>query len=476
MTVLTTETVGELLKDDIKVKVAGVDADGVLRGKIMAKEKFVSTVKSGFGFSSAIFGWDMHDELYATEDNTEEEGYSDLTAVADLASFRRLPWEDNIPFFMLTFRVDEKPAAGCPRGLIEGVKQKLGQDGYHPLAGVELEFVNFQTPSEDGYGNPGARPDLAAFISKSGPQAVRPITQGMFGYSMTRPVASKRYFHDIFDTSAKVRCNLEVWHTESGPGVFEAALGVQDAAEMADRVSLFKLLTRSLGVDHNITPCFMAKPLQGLPGSSGHIHVSLVDSNGKNLFARDSPNPNPQWKDLEHFSDLGCHFLAGIIDALPDIMPLFAPTVNSYKRYVENFWAPVFVTWGFEDRIASLRLIGPPSCKASATRIEVRIPGADLHPHYALSVIFSAGLRGIQKKLDIKVPPQSARKKTDGKPLRLADTLQQALDRFSAPGSVARELLGDEFVDFFTISRRHELKLWREAVTDWEFTRYIELV
>jgi glutamine synthetase len=240
--------------------------------------------------------------------------------------------------------------------------------------------------------------------------------------------------------------------------------------------NLCRLLTRSLGVDHNITPCFMAKPLQGLPGSSGHIHVSLVDSNGKNLFARDSPNPNPQWKDLEHFSDLGCHFLAGIIDALPDIMPLFAPTVISYKRYVENFWAPVFVTWGFEDRIASLRLIGPPSCKPSATRIEVRIPGADLHPHYALSVIFSAGLRGIHKKLDIKVPPQSARKKTDGKPLRLADTLQQALDRFSAPESIARELLGDEFVDFFTISRRHELKLWREAVTDWEFTRYIELV
>jgi glutamine synthetase len=204
-----------------------------------------------------------------------------------------------------------------------------------------------------------------------------------------------------------------------------------------------------------------------MPGSSGHIHISLADKEGKNLFARETPEAHPQWPDIAHLSDTGRHFLAGLLDALPDIMPLFAPTVNSYKRLVENYWAPVHISWGLEDRIASIRLITPPVCKPGATRFEVRIPGADLHPHYALSVILAAGWRGVQKKLEINVPPMSARKAGDPRPELLPNTLDKALDRFSAPNSIAREILDSEFVDFFTATRQHELGQWREAVTDW---------
>lgn len=211
----------------------------------------------------------------------------------------------------------------------------------------------------------------------------------------------------------------------------------------------------------------MAKPVHGLPGHSGHIHVSLADKNGANLFARESADPNAQWSDIEHLSDMGRHFLAGLLEALPDIMPLFAPNINSYKRLVENYWAPVHLSWGLEDRIASIRLITPPVCKPGATRFEVRIPGADLHPHFALSVIIAAGWRGVQKKLEIAVPPMSARKAGDPRPELLPNTLELALARFSAKESVAREILDPEFVDFFTATRQHELGLWREAVTDW---------
>jgi glutamine synthetase len=211
----------------------------------------------------------------------------------------------------------------------------------------------------------------------------------------------------------------------------------------------------------------MAKPLHGMPGNSGHIHVSLTDGNGKNMFAREERNPSAQWPDLEYLSDTGCQFLAGVLDALPDIMPLLAPTVNSYKRFVENFWAPVAITWGNEDRLSSIRLITPPVCKPSAVRLEIRIPGADLHPHYALSAIFGAGLRGIKKKLDITVPPSSTRKPEDGKPTLLANDLDKAVKRFVAPKSVAREIFDSEFVDFYAASREHELRVWREAVTDW---------
>lgn len=231
--------------------------------------------------------------------------------------------------------------------------------------------------------------------------------------------------------------------------------------------NLFRLLTKSIGIGHGVTPCFMAKPLHGMPGNSGHIHVSLTDDVGKNLFAREERNPSARWPDVEHLSDVGYHFLAGVLDALPDIMPMLAPTINSYKRFVENFWAPVAITWGNEDRLSSIRLITPPVCKPSAVRLEIRIPGADLHPHYALSALFGAGLRGIQKKLEITVPPSSARTVEDGKPTLLANTLEKAVERFAAPTSVAREIFEEGFVDFYAATRQHELRLWREAVTDW---------
>lgn len=211
----------------------------------------------------------------------------------------------------------------------------------------------------------------------------------------------------------------------------------------------------------------MAKPAHNMPGNSGHIHLSLTSDSGNNLFARDERNPSARWPDIEYLSDTGYYFLAGVLDALPDIMPLLAPTVNSYKRFIENYWAPVAVTWGLEDRLSSVRLIAPPVCKAAATRLEIRIPGADLHPHYALIALFAAGLRGVEKRLEVAVPPSLARTKDDGPPLRLAETLDIAIQRFSATGSVAYELFDKEFVQFFAASRKHELNLWREAVTDW---------
>ncbi|KAJ4256857.1 hypothetical protein NW762_008953 [Fusarium torreyae] len=219
----------------------------------------------------------------------------------------------------------------------------------------------------------------------------------------------------------------------------------------------------------------MAKPIQGLPGNSGHIHVSLTTNEGKNAFVRKTPDTDAPWSDMAYLSDTGRQFLAGILDALPDIMPLLAPNVNSYKRLIENYWAPVSVSWGYEDRLASIRLVAPPSCKPSATRFEIRVPGADIHPHYALNAIFSAGLRGIENKMQVTIPPESARSK-DCPAERLPNSLEAAVERFNAKGSVARQILGDEFVDFFTISRNHELRQWREAVTDWEFSRYIETV
>jgi glutamine synthetase len=248
---------------------------------------------------------------------------------------------------------------------------------------------------------------------------------------------------------------------------------------MADRAGLFKYVVKSLGSKHGITPAFMAKPREGLPGNSGHMHISVVSDTGKNAFFREEPDPSAPYPDLVHLSDLGRQFLAGLLTGLPDMMPIFGPTINSYKRLVENYWAPVTVSWGLEHRAASIRLIAPPTASPKATRFEVRLPGADANPHFVLATVVALGWRGVEKKLEIPVPPLGKGNDIGGvrdKGVRLAKNLKDANEMFMREGSVAREVFGDDFVDHFGGTREHEVMLWQEAVTDWEVRRYIETV
>lgn len=231
-----------------------------------------------------------------------------------------------------------------------------------------------------------------------------------------------------------------------------------------------RYVVKSLGTKHGITPVFMAKPREGLPGNSGHMHISLVAKDGTNAFFRDTPDPSPPYADVANLSDLGRYFLAGILAGLPDVMPLFAPTVNSYKRLVENFWAPVTVSWGLEHRAASVRVIAPPTASPKATRLEVRVPGADANPHLTLAAIVALGWHGVEKKLKFPVPPLSKGEDMGGasdQGIRLAKSLKEATATFTRKGSMAREVFGDAFVDHFGGTREHEVRLWEEAVTDW---------
>ncbi|KAL2022979.1 hypothetical protein VTK56DRAFT_4194 [Thermocarpiscus australiensis] len=473
------EDLASELSNDNAVKLAGVDVDGILRGKLVSKKKFLSIAASGFGFCSVIFGWDMHDMTYIRElkVSNKENGYRDLLAVPDLNSYRRIPWENNVPFFLVSFYDPEtkKPVPACPRGLLATQLEKLAASGLGAMAGAEYEFFQFKTPHTPS----GSGQSTAAYLREHPAQSLPPLTEGMFGYSLTRPVHNQKYYYEVFNTCQAFDCNLEGWHTESGPGVYEAALEFGEIKEMADRASLFKYVVKSVSTKYGITPCFMAKPKQGLPGNSGHMHVSLVDKDGNNLLFRGDPDPDPPYPDVAYLSDLGRHFLAGILDGLPDVMPMVAPTINSYKRLVENFWAPVTVSWGLEHRAASIRLIAPPTSKPNATRFEIRVPGADANPYYVLAAVLALGWRGVEKRLEIPCPPLGKGEEVGGSTdtgIRLARSLREANDRFMSVGSIAREVFGDEFVEHYGGTRDHEIRLWDEAVTDWEIKRYIETV
>jgi glutamine synthetase len=206
----------------------------------------------------------------------------------------------------------------------------------------------------------------------------------------------------------------------------------------------------------------MAKPHNNLPGCSGHLHFSLRDKNGKNLFYNES--------DPQKVSDALRYFIAGVMNGLPSVMALFAPTINSYKRLNAAYWAPVTVSYGFEDRGSAIRIITPPICSPMATRIEVRVPGADVNAYLACAGVLACGYDGIDKKMELPelVDPTTCP--------ALPRTLHDAVNKMDEKGSVCRSLLGDEFVDHFVATRQHELRLWNQTVTSWEVKRYIETV
>lgn len=215
-TALTVEDLPELLKDDDNVKVAGTDIDGVLRGKLMAKKKFCSVAAQGFGFCGVLFNWDMHDVSYPADLDLPDKDPSnrDLVARVDLASFRRIPWEDNVPFFLVSFNdVEGHDWSICPRTLLRKASDAVQQHGITAKAGAEYEFFTFKVPDGDS---------VASFVRNQPPSQLPHLTQGMFGYSISRPMANQEWYYEIVKVCRQLRCPLEGWHCESGPGVYEA--------------------------------------------------------------------------------------------------------------------------------------------------------------------------------------------------------------------------------------------------------------
>jgi len=211
---------------------------------------------------------------------------------------------------------------------------------------------------------------------------------------------------------------------------------------------------------------------------------SLQDSSGSNIFAYSNPEypdgrPDAAFEDTKFISLRAEQFLAGLLDGLPDVMPMLVPTINGYKRLVggEAFWAPNAVTYGYDARGCSVRIISPPSVPPAATRFEIRVPGADMNPYFALSAIFRLGLRGIEGQTKLTVPPVSALQSEASRKevVMLPCSLEAATTKMMRQGSIAREIFGDDFVEHYGGTREHEVHVWNQAVTNWEVERYLEL-
>ncbi len=434
-----------------KVKVAVSDIDGVLRGKYLHIDKFEGAAEGGFGFCDVVFGWDMLDNPY---DNTSvtgwQHGFPDALARVDLGTARNVPWDQGVPFFLGEFvNADGSPHPVCPRQTLKRVLARAEKMGYEVMAGMEFEWFNFRETVHTWAAKNGAPPE--------------PITPGMFGYSLLRMADNPGFFNALMDEMLAFRVPIEGLHTETGPGVMEVALGFSSALEQADRAILFKTGAREIGKRFGIMPSFMAKWSQKYPGCSGHIHQSLSDGK-RNLFYDD--------KAERRMSPLFESWLAGQLQCLMQFAPMFWPTINSYKRLVDGFWAPVKPTWGLDNRTASFRVIaGSPK----ATRLETRCPGADVNPYLAMAAVIAAGLYGVEKGLKLTTPPITGTNQGADDIPRAPRSLIETT-RIFEQSDIARDWFGDTFVDHFAATRDWEWRQWQDGVTDWELKRYFEII
>jgi glutamine synthetase len=434
-----------------RIKVAITDVDGVLRGKLMRKDKFLSAVEDGFGFCDVVFGWDSADVAYDNATYTGwHTGYPDAQARIDLNTFRLVPWDDDVPFFLADF-VDEKekPLGVCPRSLLKTVKAKSEKMGYKPFFSQEFEWFNFAENADDLYAKDFTNP--------------RPLTPGMFGYSLLRSSQEKEYFNAIFEYMEQFDVPIEGLHTETGPGVYEAAIMYGDILLSADRAVLFKGGLKEIAHEFGVIPTFMAKPSADLPGCSGHIHQSLWDDK-KNLF-HDAKGKKGMSKLMESY-------MAGQLACLPYILPMIAPTINSYKRLVEGAWAPTTLTWAVDNRTVALRSLpaGSTSC-----RLETRVVGSDTNPYLAMSACLAAGLYGIENKLKLKLPETIGNGYEDKGAGTLPKNLWEATQAMKN-SDIPKQLFGEVFVNHFVSTREWEWREFSKAVTDWETKRYFEII
>jgi glutamine synthetase len=410
-------------------------------------------MENGMGVCDVIFGWDAGDVVYDNVQYTGwHTGYPDCPAVLDISTFRKIPWENDTPFFLGEL-IDQKgnPSAVCPRQLLKKILNEATRQGYSPVFSQEFEWYNFaETPQS---ANDKHFRDLI------------PLTPGMFGYSILRSSLENPYFTDLFELLGKFNVPLEGIHTETGPGTYEAAISHAGIGEAADRAVLFKTAVKEIAYKHGIMATFMAKVNENLPGCGGHVHQSLWDKAGKkNLFYDE--------KDKMKMSSLMKSYTAGQLICLPYILPMFAPNINSYKRLVQGAWAPTTLTWGVDNRTVALRIL-PGSSKSC--RLETRVIGSDVNPYLAMAACLAAGLYGIRNNLKLKQPATIGNGYKDHSNGALPSTLIEATQQMKN-SKLAKEILGPEFVEHFTQTREWEWRQHLKAVTDWEYKRYFEII
>jgi len=435
------------------VKIGTPDMDGVYRGKRVSAKQFLDGCDGeGFAQCDVIFGWDIAEEVITGAHlavGSADTGFADVLLRPDLATFRVVPWEPATAACVCDVYDEHGTMLSlAPRSVLRRVIDRAGRLGFEPMMAVELEIRMYREDQES--------------LRAKDYTGLRPLNPGLNCYSISHAsidedvVGGLRRYMDAYGIE------VEGYNREHGEGMYEMNLRYAAALEAADRGMLFKSGSKEVLAQAGAVPTFMAKYSDELDGCSGHIHQSLW---------RDGANAFWDAGAEHHMSAMMRAYVAGALAMMPELFALYAPNVNSYKRYVAGSWAPTAATWGVENRTAALRAI---TGAAGAIRVEHRVPGADVNSYLGFAACLAGGLSGIERGLTPPPPMQANVYEAEGL-TPLPRTLEHAIDLLDA-SAVARDFLGDPFVDHYVAMRRWEIEKHRLAVTEWERRRYFEQV
>jgi glutamine synthetase len=440
MTTVGLSSLAQRLTGIDEVECVTPDLNGVPRGKVMTSEGFLDGRRLQLArgvLLQCIMGGYPPARFYGSDDG-------DLALIPDPAQIHRLPWS-NPPRAFAICDADELGTTTSSnlstRGQLKAVIARYAARGLAPVVATELEFFVFAPntdptqPFQPPLGLDGRREDGQSAFSVSSNNGLRP------------------FFNEVYACMAALGLPRDTFMHEMGVSQFEINLLHGDPLLLADQTFLFKHLLKEVALKHGLSVVCMAKPLAHTPGSSLHIHQSVVEiGSGRNVFSDEAGQETATFR----------HFIAGQQACMADFTALFAPNVNSYQRLCHPYASPNNACWSHDNRAAGLRI---PASLPVARRVENRLPGADANPYLAIAASLAAGLHGIENALEPSAPIQGEFEVPDN--LSLPCTLHAALERLKR-SQLAKELFGAEFIEGYIASKTLELTSFYDEITPWE--------
>ncbi|WP_426415471.1 glutamine synthetase family protein [Aestuariirhabdus sp. LZHN29] len=419
------------------------DFTGIARGKIMPANKFMKErgirLPESVALQSVTGDYVADDLYYKLVDPAE----IDMRVQPDENAMFLVPWalEPTAQIIHDTYDKQGNPVELCPRNILKKVMALYDAKGWSPIVAPELEFY-LTKPSND--------PDLPLEppVGRSGRQE-----SGRQSFSIDATNEYDPLFEDVYDYAEAMGLDVDTLIHEEGTAQMEINFLHGAPVNLADQVFLFKRVVREAALKHDVRATFMAKPVEDEPGSSMHIHQSLLDTKtGKNLFSNEDGST----------SDLFMNYIAGLQKYIPSTMPLFAPNVNSYRRLLPDTSAPVNVEWGEDNRTVALRV---PDSSPANRRIENRLAGADANPYLALAATLLCGYMGIEEGLKPSTPVKGSAYKIRDKNMPV--NLEHALDKMESCETM-QKMLGEKFINAYVAVKRAEYENFKRVISSWE--------
>ncbi|MGO4560249.1 glutamine synthetase family protein [Mesorhizobium sp. 2RAF21] len=431
--------------------VSFVDFQGTVRGKYVSRTKLESALDN-MSIPILTMALDPTDAiLYAPIVADVAEGYPDRPIKLLPETARLIPWAPERRNLMIMSQMAGDAVEYCTRTIFNRVVERSEALGYRPCVATELEFTLFN--------------ETARSIIDKGHRNLQPATPNKTYYSLVRQEVQSDIYNKIMDMCLGLQIPIESLHEEMGDGFMEVAVRYGHDATVPDAAALFRTFAKVVAQQNGQVATFMARWSNQADGQSGHIHASMQKLDGTPVFY-DAADPNKISAQMRHF-------IGGMQLLMGDFMLMFAPNINSYKRLVPGIFAPVSAAWGIENRTCAIRAI-PGSAKSS--RIECRTPGADANPYLSLAAVITAGLHGIENRIEPTEPFAGNVYAVEiPEALRLPTSFAESIARFRG-SAYARKYFGDAFVNAYADTRKTQLEQFSALVTDRELERFFELV